>query len=221
VQAAWAGGPTGNGPPYVKPYIFTEFGNQGEWEVPNDANGVPLEPTDVQKAAAYPASWACITGSNGNGAAGVSLGGVAFIYGNANDFGGVWYNNEHTTAMTKRLSYFAQQEMFTGQVPTANRPPACQSLTLSPVTNIKRGAPFTVSTAFVDPEGDPLTFNVMVGSKYIDGSGGLANAIFTPTGAQTFSVTAPTKLGVWKLYVYAFDGRNNVGIETASFRVVP
>ena len=47
VQSAWASGPSNNGVSYSKPYIVTEFGPSGEWEVPNDSNGVPLEPTDL------------------------------------------------------------------------------------------------------------------------------------------------------------------------------
>ncbi|HEX2298366.1 MAG TPA: glycoside hydrolase family 2 TIM barrel-domain containing protein, partial [Pseudonocardiaceae bacterium] len=42
---------------YTKPYIVTEAGPDGEWEVPNDVNGVPNEPTDLQKRAMYTASW--------------------------------------------------------------------------------------------------------------------------------------------------------------------
>lgn len=33
VQSAWASGPNNNGVPYTKPYIVTEFGPSGEWEV--------------------------------------------------------------------------------------------------------------------------------------------------------------------------------------------
>src|SRR6185312_8293056 len=42
---------------YTKPYILTEGGASGEWEVPNDANGVPTEPTDTAKRDAYPHEW--------------------------------------------------------------------------------------------------------------------------------------------------------------------
>ncbi|MGC5013359.1 discoidin domain-containing protein [Streptosporangium sp. DT93] len=35
------------------------------------------------------------------------------------------------------------------------------------------------------------------------------------------SATAPEQMGVWKVYVYAFDGHGNAGIEQRSFRVVP
>lgn len=219
VQSAWAAGPNNNGVSYAKPYIVTEFGPSGEWEVPNDSNGVPTEPTDLQKAAAYPNAWACITGSNGNGAAGVSLGATAFIYGNKNDFGGTWFNDEYTTSMTKRLSYYSQYKMYKGAASTANQPPACQSITLSQTSNIPPGGTLTITTDFVDPENDPMTFNIMLSEKYINGSTSLSNATFKQTGSQTFSVTAPSTAGVWKIYVYAFDGHNNVGIESASLAV--
>ncbi|HWG19736.1 MAG TPA: glycoside hydrolase family 2 TIM barrel-domain containing protein [Terracidiphilus sp.] len=220
VQGAWAAGPNSNGVPYTKPYIVTEFGPSGEWEVPNDSNGVPLEPTDLQKAAGYPNAWACITGSNGNGAAGVSLGATGFIYGNTNDFGGVWFNDEYSTSMTKRLAYYSQYKMWHGGVAsTANQPPACQSMVLSQTANIPPGGIFTVTTNFVDPNNDAMTFNVMINEKYINGSTSLSNAKFTQSSAQTFTVTAPTTAGVWKIYVYAFDGHNNVGVESASFAV--
>jgi len=220
VQSAWAAGPNNNGVSYTKPYIVTEFGASGEWEVPNDSNGVPTEPTDLQKAAAYPNAWACITGSNGNGAKGVSLGATAFIYGNTNDFGGVWFNDEYSTSKTKRLSYYSQYQMYhNGIASTANQPPACQSMTLSQTSNIPPGGTFTVTTNFVDPNNDPMTFNIMQNEKYINGSTSLSNAQFTQTGPQTFTVTAPTTVGVWKIYVYAFDGHNNVGVQSASFAV--
>ena len=219
VQSAWAAGPNNNGVSYAKPYIVTEFGPSGEWEVPNDSNGVPTEPTDLQKAAAYPNAWACITGSNGNGAAGVSLGATAFIYGNKNDFGGTWFNDEYTTSMTKRLSYYSQYKMYKGAASTANQPPACQSITLSQTSNIPPGGTLTITTDFVDPENDPMTFNIMLSEKYINGITSLSNATFKQTGSQTFSVTAPSTAGVWKIYVYAFDGHNNVGIESASLAV--
>ena len=72
---------------YTKPYIVTEAGPAGEWEVPNDVNGVPTEPTDLQKRAGYTASWNAIKGHPG-----VALGATEFHYGLENDFGGVWLN---------------------------------------------------------------------------------------------------------------------------------
>ncbi|MGW1927003.1 glycoside hydrolase family 2 TIM barrel-domain containing protein, partial [Streptomyces massasporeus] len=72
---------------YTKPYIITETGPAGEWETPKDANGVPDEPTDVQKADGYTKAWNCVTGHQG-----VALGATVFHYGTEHDFGGVWFN---------------------------------------------------------------------------------------------------------------------------------
>ena len=74
-------------------------------------------------------------------------------------------------------------------------------------------------TNFVDPNNNPMTFNIMQNERYINGSTSHSNAKFTQTGPQTFTVTASTTVGVWKIYVYAFDGQNNVGVGLASFSV--
>ena len=104
---------------YTKPYIVTESGDAGEWEVPNDANGVPTEPTDQQQRDGYTSAWNCIAGHPG-----VSLGGTLFNYGVENDFGGVWFNL--LTGGWRRLSYYAVKQAFTGQAQT-NTPPAITS----------------------------------------------------------------------------------------------
>jgi len=59
----------------------------------------------------------------------------------------------------------------------------------------------------------------MQNEKYINGSTSLSNTKFTETGPQMLTVTSPTRAGVWKIYIYAFDGHNNVEIESASFPV--
>ena len=198
---------------YNKPYIVTESGPAGEWEVPNDSNGVPTEPTDQQKAAGYATAWGCITGHTG-----VALGATLFNYGNENDFGGVWFNVE--TGGWKRLSYYQVAQLYGGSV-QSNTAPVISSMTLSQAGNVPAGGQFTVSVGVSDPNGDSLRYNLMFTSKYVDGGTGLQYATFTQTGAGTFSVTAPNRLGVWKVYVYAYDGQGNVGIETRSFSVVP
>ncbi|GAB3432662.1 discoidin domain-containing protein [Actinophytocola sediminis] len=194
---------------YTKPYILTEGGPAGEWEVPDDANGVPAEPTDVQKRDGYPAAWNCLMAHQG-----VALGGTLFHYGTEQDFGGVWFNllpgNE------KRLSYYSLARAFGGATP-ANTPPVITSM--STLGDVPAGGQFTVDVAASDPDGDQIAYSLMLNGKYIDNSGALVPANFT--GTDPFTVTAPDRLGVWKLYMYARDGRGNVGIESRSFRVVP
>ncbi|CAM5370819.1 beta-mannosidase OS=Streptomyces tendae OX=1932 GN=GUR47_01905 PE=3 SV=1 [Streptomyces tendae] len=68
--------------------------------MPDDANGVPDEPTDVQKAEGYTKAWNCVTGHRG-----VALGATLFHYGTEHDFGGIWFNL--LPDGLKRLSYYA------------------------------------------------------------------------------------------------------------------
>ncbi|MBX5457158.1 MAG: discoidin domain-containing protein [Thermogemmatispora sp.] len=199
---------------YTVPYIVTESGPPGEWEVPNDANGVPQESTDVQSAQGYANAWNCITSHSG-----VALGATLFNYGIENDFGGVWFNLK--TGGWKRLAYYTVQQLYTGQTPPASStPPVISNLTVSTNT-VPAGGQFTLSASVSNPGGNLLRYNIMFCSKYIDGSTGLSYAIFSQTGTSTFTVTAPKVLGTWKVYLYAYDGQGNVGIETRSFKVVP
>ena len=197
---------------YTKPYILTEGGPDGEWEVPNDVNGVPNEPTDLQKRQGYADSWAAITGHPG-----VALGGTEFHYGLENDFGGVWLNT--TTGGWRRLGYHALRQAYTGQA-APNTPPEITAMTVGNQTAVPAGGTFTVSVNATDPQGDLIRYNLMASDKHITGNRGLSNLTFTQNG-NSFTVRAPEQLGVWKVYVYAFDGHGNVGIEQRSFRVVP
>ncbi len=206
IKQAWNNGG------YTKPYIVTETGPSGEWEVPNDANGVPTEPTDVQSSQGYRTAWNCITGHTG-----VALGATLFNYGIENDFGGVWFNL--MTGHWRRLSDFTVAQLYGGQI-SANTPPVITNMALSQ-TNITTNGQFTVSANVSDPNADPLRYHLMFSSKYVNGDTGLQNATFTQTGPTSFSVTSPKQSGTWKVYLYAYDGQGNVGIATLSFKVIP
>jgi F5/8 type C domain/Glycosyl hydrolases family 2, TIM barrel domain len=197
---------------YTKPYIVTESGEAGEWEVPDDANGVPTEPTDTQKRDGYISAWNCIAGHTG-----VALGATLFNYGQENDFGGIWFNVMPES--WKRLSYYSVAKDYGGS-PQSNTPPVIGSMTVGNANSVPAGGTFTVSAPTTDPNGDYIRYNLMYTSKYVDGATGLHQVDFTQTGDGTFTATAPKTLGVWKVYVYAFDGHGNVGVETRSFRVV-
>ena len=197
---------------YTVPYIVTESGPAGEWEVPNDENGVPTQETDVQNSQGYASAWNCITGH-----AGVALGATLFNYGIENDFGGIWFNL--TPGRWRRISDFTVAQLYGGSI-SSNTPPVISNMSLGS-TSVATNAQLTVNVSVSDPNGDPLRYNLMLNSKYIDSSTGLQYANFTQTGPGTFSVTPPNKPGVWKVYIYVYDGQGNVGVQSLSFKVVP
>jgi hypothetical protein len=198
---------------YTRPYLLTEAGPAGEWEVPDDANGVPDEPTDVQKADGYTKAWNCVTGHRG-----VALGATLFHYGTEHDFGGVWFNL--LPDGLKRLSYHAVKKAYTGSTSGDNTPPVITNMAVTPASAAPAGGEFTVRADVRDPDGDPLTYRVFLSGNHANGDKRLVEARWRSTGNGTFAVTAPARLGVWKVYVRAEDGRGNAGIETRSVRVV-
>ncbi|MGA5526633.1 discoidin domain-containing protein [Streptomyces pseudogriseolus] len=198
---------------YTKPYLITEGGPAGEWEVPDDANGVPDEPADVQKAEGYTKAWNCVTGHRG-----VALGATLFHYGTEHDFGGIWFNL--LPDGLKRLSYYAVKRAYTGTAGNDNTPPVVSALAVSPASSAPAGGEFTVRADVRDPDGDPITHKIFLSGNYANGDKRLVEASWRSTGNGTFAVRAPEKLGVWKVYLQAEDGRGNAGIETKSVKVV-
>ncbi|QFZ78276.1 hypothetical protein GFH48_37750 [Streptomyces fagopyri] len=209
VKSAWQQGG------YTKPYIVTETGPAGEWEVPDDANGVPAEPTDQAKADGYTRAWNCVTGHRG-----VALGATMFHYGTEYDFGGIWFNL--LPAGEKRLSYYAVKKAYGADTSRDNTPPVISGLTVEgDAAKVPAGGSLTLSVKATDPNGDPLTYEVLDNSNYIDQSKQLTTLPSTDLGGGRLRVTAPDRPGVWKIYVKVKDGKGNVGVETRSVRVVP
>jgi hypothetical protein len=94
-------------------------------------------------------------------------------------------------------------------------------MTVGNQTAVPAGSQFSISTTASDPDGDAIRYNLMYSDKHISGGTGFRHVAFTQTGPGRFTATAPETTGVWKVYVYAYDGHGNVGIEQKSFRVVP
>lgn len=199
---------------YTKPYIVTETGPAGEWEVPDDANGVPEEPTDRAKAEGYTKAWDCVTGHQG-----VALGATMFHYGTEYDFGGIWFNL--LPAGQKRLSYYAVKKAYKGSVAGDNTPPVISRMGVEgDAGKVPAGRPLALTTEVSDPDGDALSYEVLANSTYIDQGKDLTSLAFTQEGSGRLKVTAPDRPGVWKIYVKVTDGKGNVGVETRSIRVV-
>ncbi|MGW0491596.1 discoidin domain-containing protein [Streptomyces olivaceus] len=209
VRSAWEQGG------YTKPYIVTESGPPGEWEVPDDANGVPEEPTDQAKAEGYTDAWNCVTGHRG-----VALGATLFHYGTEYDFGGIWFNL--LPAGQKRLSYYAVKRAYGGDTSGDNTPPVVSGFGVEGgAGHVQAGKDLVLTARATDPDGDPVAYEVLANSNYIDQGKQLTTLPATDLGGGRLRVTAPDRPGVWKLYVKATDGKGNVGVETLSARVVP
>ena len=71
----------------TKPFVLTEFGPPGAWEMPESAWGAPYELTSTEKAAFYRRSYE----SSVAGVPGLALGSYAFIWGYKMEATGTWF----------------------------------------------------------------------------------------------------------------------------------
>ena len=201
---------------FGKPYILTEGGPEGDWEAPKDAFGLPDQGTDQDNADGYTNSWKCLMSHTG-----VALGGTLFHFGIEGDYGGVWFNV--IPGDNKRLSYYAVAKAFGGSAaqPGVNTPPRFASMSVDNAAAVPAGGKATIRASVTDPDGDAITYHTSLNSIGIDKATGTQEVPFTQTSPGVFQIDAPSRPGVWKVYVWAEDGHSNVGVQTVDMRVVP
>ena len=119
---------------WTKPYVITEFGPTGHWEVPKTAWGAPIEPTSTEKAKTYAHGYEqAVTGQPG-----WCLGAYAFLWGQKQERTPTWYGlllkSGERTAASDVLS-----KAWTGSEPEFLAP-EIEPVKVEPGTLLKPGA---------------------------------------------------------------------------------
>lgn len=195
-----------------KPYIITEFGVTGEWDVKQEKNGVTVEPSDQQKYDAIAKGYHDWINNKPN-----NLGVYVFHYGNNNNFMSPWLLMFHDGKY--RPQYWATREAFTDKKPI-NYIPVIEKFELS-ASESKSKTWIPVSLNVSDKENETLSFsfyyNQRTGSRKrrdqllkLNHRGDLEDG---------FEVQLPEENGPVKIYVNVKDPYNNVGIESTGIIV--
>lgn len=205
---------------WTKPYIVTEFGPPGPWEVGKTEWGAPLEPTSTQKASTYQLNY-----SKGVEKQPLCLGAYAFLWGNKQEATATWFgmmlpNGEKTGA----VDVFAQA----WGKPRKNRAPLLQKLETS-VTNkkISRGVPIEAVATVIDFENDLLNFRWVIQAEQAERkSGGDAESkppviaqYVDPIGGNEVKFKGIDKPGAYRLFLYVTDGKGNGATANIPFFV--
>ncbi len=194
------------------PYLVTEFANTGDWEAPLDENGQPIDVSGVEKAQSYRDIWqkAILKDKDRN-----CLGGFVFIFGDKEDYGGVWYNLFMDGK--KRMSYWAVHEIFTGRK-TENLPAQIQEFTIDKTCRLEPGEKIIIKLVVLDPEGDSLDYEFK-----ISGLSEYGNKVVKLKSERlyenTFVARVPLKWGIYRIYAYVTDAEGNLTIESKSICV--
>lgn len=195
-----------------KPYIVTEFGVTGEWDMPEDENGVKVEPSDQQKYDAIARGYSEWIKSEP-----ACLGVYFFHYANGADFLSIWLFT-HFKGMT-RPQYWAIREAYTGQKP-ANNVPLIEHFEL-PGAEGKGGAwvPVALKTSDVENEALEVSFyyNQRTGSRKRRDQ--VLPLHSRGNATDGFEIQLPPVDGPAKIYVAIKDTYNNVGMASTSLVV--
>ncbi len=195
-----------------KPYVITEFGVRGEWEMQEDKNGVKPEPSDTEKYETIVKGYNEWIKPKPN-----CLGVYVFDYGSSDEFVGPWLST-HFKGMT-RPQYWAIREAYTGQKPK-NYVPDIKTFDL-PKAESKSDTWIPVNLEATDKENEKLDvtfyYNQRKGSrKRRDQIVKLKSRGNFDTG---FEIQLPIVHGGIQIYAVVKDTFNNAGIATHSIFV--
>ena len=197
----------------VKPYVLTEFGPPGTWEIGKTDWGAAFEPTSSAKADSYATIWNKAIANQP-----LALGGYAFTWGNKQEATATWFgmllpDGEILGAVD------ALSQIWTGKAP-AESAPVIESYKLQGADKVKPGALVNADLKVSDPDGDPIQVEwILRGDLMIKGSNGDAqpappdypNAVIKSdnNGAQ---IKMPQFGGAYRLFAYARDGKNGAAV---------
>ena len=209
------------------PFMITEWGPLGHWEVGKTRWGAPIEQDSTEKGRHYLQSYRTLIAPY----LGPCLGSYAFLWGQKQERTHTWFSlftetGESTAAVD------VLQAVWTGRVP-ANQAPAIQSMRLArrPATDSVRlgaGKRYTAKVDVADPDGDPLIFRwsikpesteTVVGGDF-EASITDLDGLFVGDPAQSqVTLMAPDSPGHYRLFVMAYDGQGHAAHANIPFLV--
>ncbi len=211
----------------TRPFVITEYGPIGHWEMPSTAWGREIEETSAAKASGL---YNRIQKGIIDDPTGLCLGGYAFLWGQKQERTPTWYGmflkTGESTAIVDELTRY-----WTGTYPE-NRAPKVDSLKLdnrNAVDNIhlKPEGEYVAKVFASDPNGDNLSYEWVIQKEVIERSQGGAHE--EEPGKVDFVVksdsngelrfVSPEESGEYRLFCYVYDGNNKAGTANVPFYV--
>lgn len=205
------------------PYMVTEWGATGHWEVARTEWDVAIEPTSQEKALSFIERYRVAIASDPVHC----MGSYAFLWGQKQERTPTWYGmfleNGNPGETVDAMHY-----LWNGEWPD-NRCPTLDSLRLNGLTaydNIKLepGATFTAQAFARDNEQDPLQYrwDIMPESTDLGWGGDFESrpeTLESMEGESALQVTAPETPGAYRLFVYITDPGNRTATANIPFLV--
>ncbi len=210
-----------------KPYVITEWGPNGHWEVAKTKWGAPIEQTSSQKAADYERRYKLGIAIDQE----MCVGSYVFLWGQKQETTPTWYglfleDGSETEVMD------VLEKSWSGKYP-ANRSPSVSNMTMNgkkPKESVyvkpRQTVKFKINSK--DPDGDQLKYRWEILPESTDiKSGGDKESRPEPvevvikdgSKAGKLNFKAPRKTGPYRLFVYIYDGNGNAATANFPFYV--
>ncbi len=206
----------------TKPYVLTEFGPPGPWEVPRTDWGAPYEPTSDAKARFYRETYQKAILD----APGQALGSYAFLWGHKMEGTETWLGmflpDGAPTAAVDVMT-----ELWSGRANTEHAP-VVGPLALDGPAEVEPGAVVVVRSAVTDPEGGrvrlrwalrPESGEYQTGGDFKRSPPEIAGAILD-SASDGARVRMPAEPGPYRLFLYAYDQTGRAGTANLPLRVL-
>ncbi|MCB0707007.1 MAG: hypothetical protein KDC34_16945 [Saprospiraceae bacterium] len=212
---------------WTKPYVITEWGPNGHWEVPKTEWGVPIEQMSSEKAQSYQERYEKGIAADKE----MCIGSYVFLWGNKQETTPTWYGVFLEDGTETEVMDVLEYE-WSGKMPE-NRSPHIADITLDgkgryESVYVSPGATCKLETQVTDPDGDVLQYKWELLPESTDiKSGGDAEAkpepveiVLRPGSAGgVLNFKAPKKEGAYRLFAYIYDGNGNAATANIPFYV--
>ncbi len=205
---------------WKRPYLITEFGPRGHWEVPKTPWGLPIEDSSTEKADLYLKAYQAAVQDRPS-----CLGSYVFLWGQKQEKTHTWYGmflpEGNPLGAVDAMSY-----AWTGKWP-ANRAPrigpgkvrlAAEGSSDDSQRVFKPSARLRAEVDASDPDNDPMkvTWDVRLDVSDNPNTGGdreeptppIAGAIVSSSGNQAL-IQVPEKPANYRIFVYVFDPKGS------------
>jgi len=195
----------------TKPYVITEFGPVGPWEMPTTDWGAPYEQTSTEKADFYRRSYQQSILDN----AGMALGAYAFLWGDKMEATATWFGMLLKDG-SRLGSLDVMSELWSGEIP-ADRAPTIEPVTVNTAVEIDPGTEIVAVTSVADPEGEqvslrwvlrPESGDYATGGDFRPAMRDIEGAVLEASGGIA-KVRMPDNPGAYRLFAYASDPAGN------------
>lgn len=211
---------------WKKPYLVTEWGPTGFWQVPKTPWKAPVEETSTMKADKYQERYEKTILAD----SAMCLGSYVFLWRQHQERTHTWFGMSDENGLeTEAVEVMHYQWM--GKWP-ANRVPKLDSLTLKDQNAyggvyLEAGQRYPAQVWVTDPDGDSIRYRWEVlreGTDFPYGGNGekrppAVPGLISEKNASSIKLTAPSGTGAYRLFVYAYDGNGHWATANIPFWV--